>query len=229
MMFLKIVCKMNILKNLLVFMLLLGSFFCEAAQTGTTALDIENQKFAYDNVSKSWKNSFNVPIKTIDVIKYLSSEVEVVKGRFHLFLPMPILKLKKILNQQGNGYITKLRNNLLAYGHLGYYPNISFVPESFQKEVIVNKLIPRGIFKVNSEIANKIFYSQLNYLLPIIKTDISPLEGIGNSIIGFILEAKDFTDYNTQQIDEHNFNLEFKCGQTIGWNKNGETSNKIRL
>jgi len=49
-------------------MLLLRAFFCEAAQAGTTDLDIENQKFVYDNITKSWKNSSNVLINASNLV-----------------------------------------------------------------------------------------------------------------------------------------------------------------
>ncbi len=52
-----------------------------------------------------------------------------------------------VLNKSGIYVDLKdLSLHLLIHGHLGYYPNISFIPRRNDPNEKVNKMIPRGIF-----------------------------------------------------------------------------------
>lgn len=56
----------------------------------------------------------------------------------------------------------ELKNHLLEHGHLGYFPIFSVINE--KPLVKVNKLVPRGIFRVRPNIIQRVMTSQQNTL-----------------------------------------------------------------
>ncbi len=57
---------------------------------------------------------------------------------------------------------SELKTHLLAHGHLGYFPIFSVINEN--PLVKVNKLVPRGIFRVRPNIIQRVMNAQQNAL-----------------------------------------------------------------
>lgn len=154
--------------------------------------------------------------------------------------------LKQLIDRQKSNSLSKLKDNLLYFGHLGYYPIIS-VPKDRLGDAIVNAMIPRGIFHINPVIANRVFSKKLNYLSPAenlgyavdSKDAPNDLSAAADELINTVLFSKDANNASIKQTNSNTrLEIEFDyigksttniIANPLGMNSEGKTSNRIRL
>lgn len=139
-----------------------------------------------------------------------------------------------------------LRLHLLIHGHLGYYPNISFIPQRNDPNEKVNKMIPRGIFNINPTIANRVFNANINYLSANRNSgyDIDPilapnnLQTLANILINLFLSTENIQNINVSPVNNDRFSLELDYNgrgfpeilrYPIAINQDNQPSNRIKI
>lgn len=142
-----------------------------------------------------------------------------------------------------------LKLHLLIHGHLGYYPNISFIPRRNDQNEKVNKMIPRGIFNINPVIANRVFNSgiPLNYLSVNrnnIGYDIDPipapnnLQSLANTLVNLLLSTENIQNTIVSPVNNGRFSLDFDYNgrgfpgilrYPIAINQGNHYSNRIKV
>lgn len=90
---------------------------------------------------------------SIEFIKLLLQLQQLPPQQIPLQQPIPQNQLPAIIN-----CCQTLKNHLLTHGHLGYYPEFSYVPEN--SECVVNQRQARGIFNIPYSIAKRILQEQ---------------------------------------------------------------------